>query len=445
VTVLVLIWIAISAGLVLWRWHMSRGVGLLVALVVSLSSLHFLAATIYVLPWYAGLDRSYIQAGLYIALEGLAGVAIGAVAMSIFLQSETAPMPEDSQPQPQQAFWYLIVGLVMYTFVRAFVADIPSVGAIAAAGSSLVIFGLCLQCWQVSRKRQVMWLLASAVLPFITIVTQGYLSYGMAALVVIFAFVAEHARPRWALIAGGLVIGYVAMSFYVTYMRDRNDIRYAVWNGASAEERMTVFGRTLGSIEPFDIRNNAHLSRVDDRLNQDYLVGRAEGWLEQRYAPFGHGETLADAVLALVPRVLWPDKPMSAGSGDLVSRYTGMQFGPDTSVGIGEVMELYVNFGSPGVWIGMAVLGGLLVLIDERSALHLAHGDVKRCCLWFVPGLSLLQVGGSLVDVSLTAGAGLAGTAAANWAIGVLLRTHAAQTSVAAVDSAGNALGNEVQ
>ena len=433
-TTLVLMWLALASGLVFWRWHVSRGVGLFVAFVVSLTSLHFLAASIYVLPWYAGFDRGYIEAGLVIALEGLAGIAIGGVAMSLFLQAETAPMPADSQPQRQPGFMYLGVGAVMYTFVRAWVAGIPSVGAIANAGSSLVIFGLCLQCWRVSRRRQVLWLVASAVLPLITILTQGYLSYGIAALVVIFAFVAEHARPRWVLVACGLVVSYITMSFYVTYMRDRNDIRFAVWNGASAEKRLDLVGRTLGSIELFDIRNNMHLNRVDDRLNQDYLVGRAEAWLDQRYVPFGHGETLQDAALALVPRFFWPDKPMSAGSGDLVSRYTGMQFGADTSVGIGEVMELYVNFGSPGVWIGMAVLGALLVLIDERAAFHLATGDVSRCALWFVPGLSFLQVGGSLVDVSLTAGAGLAGTVFANWAIGVITRTRDAHRSVRSGD-----------
>jgi hypothetical protein len=441
VTILVAIWLVVASALVFWRWHLSRGLGIFVAFVVSLSSLHFLAASIYVLPWYAGLDRGYIQAGLFVALEGLVGLGIGAIVMSLFLQSETAPMPLESDAQPQLAVMYLAVGGAMYTVVRAFVADIPSVGAIAAAGSSLVIFGLCLKCWQVSRSRQILWLVASAVLPFVTILTQGYLSYGIAALVVIFAFVAEHARPRWVLIAAGLVVSYVTMSFYVTYMRDRSDIRHAVWNGASASVRVSVISRTLASLEPFDIRNNAHLSRVDDRLNQDYLVGRAETWLEQRYEPFGRGETLKDAALALVPRALWRDKPMIAGSGDLVSRYTGMQFGPDTSVGIGEVMELYVNFGSPGVWTGMVVLGALLVLIDERAAFHLAHGDVKRCCLWFVPGLSLLQVGGSLVDVSLTAGAGLAGTVFANYAIDMILRTRTAQAPAASADVV---IGHEV-
>jgi len=413
-TILVLMWLAVAAGLVFWRWHLGRGVGLVVAFVVSLSSLHFLAATLYVLPWYAGLDREFIQAGLFIALEGLLGFAIGAFVMSLTLQSEMAPAPVDSAPQTQAGLLYLGAGAALYTVVRAGVSGIPSVGAIAAGGSSLIVFGFCLECWQVSRGRQVLWLLASATLPFFTILAQGYLSYGMAALVVIFAFVAEHARPRWVLIAAGLVVGYITMSFYVTYMRDRNDIRDAVWNGASASERISVVGRTLATIEPFDPRNNAHLLRVDDRLNQDYLVGRADAWLGQGYAPFGRGSTLADAVLALVPRVLWPDKPMTAGSGDLVSQYTGMTFGPDTSVGIGSIMELYVNFGSLGVWVGMAVFGAVMVLVDERAAFHLAHGDVRRCCVWFVPGLSLLQVGGSLVDVSLTAGAGVAVAVLAN-------------------------------
>jgi hypothetical protein len=407
VTILVLMWLAVAAGLVFWRWHLGRGLGLVVAFVVSLSSLHFLAATLYVLPWYAGLDRDFIQVGLFIALEGLLGFAIGAFVMSLTLQSEMASTPVDSPPQLQAGLLYLGGGLALYTVVRAGVSGIPSIGAIAAGGSALIVFGLCLECWQVSRGRQIFWLLASATLPFITILTQGYLSYGIAALVMIFAFVAEHARPRWMLLAGGLLVGYVTMSFYVTYMRDRNDIRDAVWNGASATERVSVVGRTLATIEPFDPLNNAHLTRVDDRLNQDYLVGRAEAWLGQGYAPFGRGSTIADAVLALVPRMLWPDKPMAAGSGDLVSQYTGMTFGPDTSVGIGTILELYVNFGSLGVWIGMAVFGAVLVLIDERAAFHLAHADVRRCCVWFVPGLSLLQVGGSLVDVSLTAGAGV--------------------------------------
>src|SRR5262249_31299344 len=116
VTTLVLIWLVVASALLFLRWHLSRGLGLFVAFMWSLSSLHFLAATIYVLPWFPGLDRDYVQAGLFIALEGLAGFGIGAVLMSRFLQSETEAFPSESQPQRLLGVMYLVVGGVMYTF-----------------------------------------------------------------------------------------------------------------------------------------------------------------------------------------------------------------------------------------------------------------------------------------------------------------------------------------
>src|SRR5262249_59214440 len=70
VTLFVLIWLVIASAIVFWRWRLSRGLGLVVAFVVSLSALHFLAATIYVLPWYPSFDRDYVQSGLFIRLEG---------------------------------------------------------------------------------------------------------------------------------------------------------------------------------------------------------------------------------------------------------------------------------------------------------------------------------------------------------------------------------------
>ncbi len=47
-----------------------------------------------------------------------------------------------------------------------------------------------------------------------------------------------------------------------------------------------------------------------------------------------------------IPRALWPNKPVVGGSGDLVSTYTGIRFADGTSVGIGQVLESFVNFGT---------------------------------------------------------------------------------------------------
>jgi hypothetical protein len=144
-------------------------------------------------------------------------------------------------------------------------------------------------------------------------------------------------------------------------------------------------------------------------LNQNQLVGTAVVWLGEGNVAFANGGTLFDAVAAVVPRALWPGKPTTAGSGDIVSTYTGIDFAYGTSVGVGQVMELYINFGTLGVIIGFVIIGAFVAVVDRRSAAYLARGDIRNFTLWYMPGLSLLQIGGSLSEVTATA--------AASWAL----------------------------
>jgi hypothetical protein len=159
-------------------------------------------------------------------------------------------------------------------------------------------------------------------------------------------------------------------------------------------------------MEWFDPYNQSHLYRVDSRLNQDFLVGAAVQRLEGGFVPYAEGSTLTDAALSLVPRVLWPDKPVVGGSGDLMSTYTGYRFAEGTSVGIGQVLEFYINFGTTGIICGFFLIGGLLVLVDRAAFAALESGDLFRFARWYLPGLGLLQVGGSFSEVASTAGAG---------------------------------------
>ncbi|MCP6769100.1 hypothetical protein NL529_30065, partial [Klebsiella pneumoniae] len=87
--------------------------------------------------------------------------------------------------------------------------------------------------------------------------------------------------------------------------------------------------------ELFDPRNIRQLERIDERLNQNYLVGAAVRHLQDGRVDFAAGSTVSDAALNIIPRALWPDKPIGAGSGDLVAIYTGLEFSKETSVGIG--------------------------------------------------------------------------------------------------------------
>jgi hypothetical protein len=91
----------------------------------------------------------------------------------------------------------------------------------------------------------------------------------------------------------------------------------------------------------------------------------------------------------------------------MVTRYTGLYFPNGTSVGMGPVMELYINFGSPGVVIGFFALGLLVASLEQRAWQGLLEDDWERFALSFTVGISFLQVGGSFAEMVGTAGASL--------------------------------------
>jgi hypothetical protein len=252
-----------------------------------------------------------------------------------------------------------------------------------------------------------LWLVATLVLPVITVVGQGFLGYGFAAMMTIFAFVASFYRPRAAVLIAGVLLGYVGLSVYVTYMRDRRDIRAVVWTGGSMQERFGQIGETLSTIEWFDPREPSHLDRIDVRLNQNYLVGASVAYLAGGSTGFAHGRTVWEAFIALVPRAIWPNKPVVAGSGNLVSDFTGIRFADGTSVGIGQVMEAYVNFGRTGVMVAFLLLGAIVSAADRAAYARLSRGQTSDFLVRYLPALSLLQIGGSLAEVTSSGGAAL--------------------------------------
>jgi hypothetical protein len=76
--------------------------------------------------------------------------------------------------------------------------------------------------------------------------------------------------------------------------------------------------------------------------------------------PFLNGETYANIPAQFVPRLFWPDKPLSHASTYTLSIYYGLQRIEDTAkttIGFGMVPEAYANFGLFGV-AGLGVLLG---------------------------------------------------------------------------------------
>ena len=414
--------LALAVYLIIRHWRDGGGVGLLLAYVVSFSALHWLTPALYLLPWFWNSRLPVTLDGLRESTIALIALTVGAeFAAWIFrappqaldvLPSPDQPLPPPPPPtpvDPRIVTLLLATGVVMYGVVLPLAGAVSSLTAFASAASTLALAGIVLKCWNAweeGRARHLLlWIGLSALLPVLTVMTQGFLGYGLAAMLTVLAFVASFYRPRWQFVVAGALLAYLGLSVYVTYMRDRRDIRAVVWANSTVSSRLDRLQMTLNQAEWFDLHDAEHLDRIEKRLNQDSLVGAGIAYLKQNPNEFAGGETLLSAVFAVIPRALWPNKPVVGGSGDLVSRYTGIKFADNTSVGIGQVMEFYVNFATTGVTIGFFIIGALIAAADRLALQALKRQDAIGFTLYFLPGLSALQVGGSFAEITSTAGA----------------------------------------
>ncbi len=118
-------------------------------------------------------------------------------------------------------------------------------------------------------------------------------------------------------------------------------------------------------IMPGDERRQTVLGRLTT-FNQLSQVGRIveqEGFLE--------GKTLEYLAYAFVPRVLWPEKPTIAKGSWFALRIGQAYQRPDGSINNSVNMtipgELYMNFGWPGVLLGLVAFALLIAVLWSRT------------------------------------------------------------------------------
>ena len=410
---LLLIWMMVMGLVALVRWRRKTpSTGLTLAYLFKLSLIHWFGAAIYLLPAFQVRDPRLTEMGLEQSLYGVMAFAVGGLIFTPLLVNKgifpRAKRTRGADPRLPKA--YIACGVLFYMLSATFLGHLPTAMAIVSSGQQLVVAGLALCCWQAWRankiRRLIGWLMLALLMPLTTLVTAGFLGYGAVALLTLLVFLSGFVRSPFKVALVGVPLIYLGLSVFVSYMRDRGEIRAAVWGGQSFSDRLDRLGETMATFEWFDPAKLQHLERIDARLNQNWLVGAAVNRLRETDG-YARGDTLWDALMALIPRALWPDKPISAGSGDLVNRYTDIKFAEGTSVGVGQVLEFYANFGTTGVVIGFAIMGLVITVLDLQAADRLARADLQGFVLWFLPGIALLQVGGQLVELTASAAASL--------------------------------------
>jgi hypothetical protein len=320
------------------------------------------------------------------------------------------------------ARYYLwTAGVVYFGLGKLISAAIPSANSIMSSVGSLVIVGACLQLWLAEnlRDRFKFWsaLALLPVLPLTSVAYGGFIGFGTmwAIIIATFLFIRSNRKARYILLAP--FVFFAALSLFVNYMAARNDIRRLVWyEQAGVEDRLRRIADVFVNFEWLDLSNPLHRGMIDGRLNQNFLVGVAVERLRSGEVEYASGATFGTLVIGLIPRAIWPDKPKVGGGGSVVHDFTGIDFDESTSVGAGQVLEFYINFGTAGVIGGFLLFGLLIGRMDLSAARYLEEGDQRRFLLWFLICLALLNPGGNLLEIVV----GGAASAVAAYGVGHL-------------------------
>jgi len=387
-------------------------VGLKTLFILSYMLQYWFGTLIHVLPWYVTNDRYLTYLGMRECSWALLGFAIGALLIApLFLSffRFTWAQGKKFTPHPSLPMICVITGTLMYVFSPRLLENIPTIRNLSYLSWNFTVASVCLLSWQAyaqkNNKLFIGCLIFALFLPFFTTATMGFIGYGTQGTLVILAFASVFYRPRAVTFVGMLIAVFLGMSLFVTYLRDRDEIRGVVWTGQDMTVRIDKMMNMIVNFEFIDLQNQKHLQRIDSRINQNYLVGAAVNYLQNGREKFAEGETIVQSFFGFIPRILWPDKPITAGGSSQITQYTGIIFSTGTSIGMGPVMEFYINFGTPLVLIGFMLFGALIAFFDAAAKALLDQGDWAKFLLNFMLGLSFISPLGYFGEVVMICGA----------------------------------------
>lgn len=398
-----------------WLLRRDRfSLGLPLAYLTGLLLIHVPGASVLLFTNQFDFNAGIIQIGIRLAAIGSVCFVLG-VLIARFLNKKKRPVYVYTE---RHEFWYFcLIGGLIVSFGLGFLNDLPSLRSAIDRGSAIWMLGALLGLrWSLARlnvKAMVVWAASTMIYPVLVLLLGGFMSYGSAAIINVASALVVSARSALKLVVAGTLITYLGLMVFVNYFEHRVEYRDVAWSGAGFGDRIDAAIDMFSNFHWFNPYDDKQLNALDKRLNQNYFVGLAALRLQQEQVDYLYGRSISDGFLALVPRALWPDKPVFGGSGNIVADMTGLHLNEETSWGVGNVMEFDINFGTPGVIGGFLVLGFLLGWLDCRAAFADARGDLGKLMLFFLVGVSLIQPGSSIVEIS--GGAAAAAVAAIGW------------------------------
>jgi hypothetical protein len=328
------------------------------------------ATLIYMQNIYLFTDEDILKVNL-INVLALIALLLGTQIAALHFSRSRVPRRTDEEGSLQVlAVTFLLVGgFARYGLVIPFIFGFGE-GFLPSFVTTLgrtYLAGLMLLVIIALRRGPALLLLAGALIVIELLVGTLTFSKGEVLATILFVLLGVyHHRPSLARLGAGgavAVVVFALLAPMIGYGREQATIIGGGAQIATLEQRWNILSRYMtGDVE---IRHGGPETQIAlFRLSYMNVGTMVVAWRD-----FGRrGGTFENALAAVVPRVLWPDKPdLSATGRNLYTAATGQE--AISSISPGIPAELYWNFG----WIGVPLLMlpvGIMFAILSRMAVN---------------------------------------------------------------------------
>lgn len=168
----------------------------------------------------------------------------------------------------------------------------------------------------------------------------------------------DHTKPNWTRQISLFLAG---TCFVASIQLTKNTYREMVWRSTGTASLSQLYISFQTSVRHFGefMDNEALWFSTLSRMNQGFLVSHVISKCERDNILLQGEKSLESIAAAVVPRILWPDKPM-AGGRDNIKKYTNKVLVGSTSMNISYFGDFYIDFGPEGGVLALFVFGYLI-------------------------------------------------------------------------------------
>lgn len=283
------------------------------------------------------------------------------------LPGETLRRPESSAVRLSLVLLLAAVGSVVY-FVHPEYYKHAYFGILNYFAKAVIIYLVYIYFTGGSR----LWLLCAAVLSALVMVDTSRRAF-LAVLIPVGVLVLEHAFRQYSKLKKSVVVtvALVALYVFLNFLRGGHDFGHGYKPGDH-------LANTINYV--------VSLRSIDTFYNTCYVYANVPDNFDRFY-----GETYLAVLVGLVPRSVWPDKPVGFAAPLALMQRTGLaRFDADRwqeinqfSLSPGFHGEALANFGVPGLLL-LSILLGIAVRYYDRCGRTIGSArmrDINKLCL----------------------------------------------------------------